>query len=134
MIRRNPLRSRKRIKRKLFSVGGKNAKSTFEPSKGGSGNRLNTPSAMLMRMITLKNNAREGGLYEMLRSNTPNTAASKKLLNGPAAAIAPAPRFGSLRYAGLYGTGFAQPKMIVGCPNSAGIARRSGRITEPTGS
>jgi len=64
------------------------------------------------------------------RAIKPNVTAIIMFAKGPAAATLAEPYFLSLRFKGLIGTGFAQPKTILEPITS----KRKGKSTEPIGS
>src|SRR3989344_4950984 len=108
---------------------GSRENSTFEPSSGGIGTRLNTPRRMLMKMIwetkkpkdesgvakaPLVNEGasvapamavRSAPLKGKSRRPAENAAARARVENGPAQATRRSPIRGFLRFRGSYGTG-----------------------------
>lgn len=94
------------------ALAGKKAKRTFEPSSGGMGNKLKIPNAILIKIITSKNNNNEvfaKNNKSMIFKIALKTIAIAKLLAGPAKPIKPLSFFGFFNLYGLKGTGFAQP-------------------------
>lgn len=103
----------------------------FEPSSGGNGIELNTASKILIITIYSTTSRNDCVIYiEPKRIPNPKTSAIKRFDNGPAAATIAGPHFWFFRLYGLYGTGFAHPK-INPVPEKA---RSAGIITEPKGS
>ena len=67
-------------------------------------------------------------------TNKPKNNPINKLEIGPDMAINAASRIGFFRNLGSYGTGFAKPNIMVGCPKRAGRDSSNGKTTEPKGS
>lgn len=106
-----------------------------EPSKGGTGSRLNTPKRILMYAIYPKSKARIGFRSAPKNLKTrPNAKATNRLEAGPAKLTLALPHFWSRRLNGFTGTGFAQPK-IMPAPVICDItAKNKGKATDPMGS
>lgn len=109
---------------------GNNVKIIFDPSSGGIGIRLNKAKTIFSRTIEESKEMKVSlniPVIKETRITTPKNRAIKILANIPAEATHTVPHFLSLKLAGLYGTGFAQPTK-----NEALVKTRiSGRTTDP---
>ncbi len=110
---------------------GNNSNKIFEPSSGGIGIRLKRASKIftmtMISAIEIKDGAKEPSTPAN-RIAHPKTNARTKFETIPAPATSIVPHFLFLKFASIYGTGFAHP-IINPALNTT---RRSGRITEPT--
>ena len=104
----------------------------FDPSSGGIGTRLKIASSTFMSTATNKSWTKESERDSTGASliTIDNTRATAIFEAGPAIATSNSPHLLFRRLYGLYGTGFAQPKMSP----PGRIANIRGRITEPKGS
>ena len=106
--RKKPYSSRKPWRRE--KLGGRRANKTLEPSRGVIGTRLKIASRMLINIIVVKISTREDGRAPpKLRKTREKAKAIKIFEPGPAAPTKAGPQRWLERFAGLYGTGLAQP-------------------------
>ena len=112
---------------------GRRLKRICEPSKGGTGIKLNIAKRTLMKTIPANIEARAGDWPAMSGKNRkikPKNKAINKFEPGPAKETFKSPHFWSLKLKGLTGTGLAQPKrkgLLV-------ITNSKGTRMEPIGS
>ena len=107
--------------------------STFEPSSGGTGMRLNIARRILIKTtkLAISINAPDKTSKEVpKRIINPKINAIKMLTAGPAPATNASPHFWFERLYGLYGTGLAHPIRKLEPERS----KIPGIITEPSGS
>jgi len=124
--------------RKIFKESrerGRSENKMCEPSKGGMGSRLNTPSRILMKAMYPKSRASAGlKSAPKKRKSKPNTKATSRLEPGPAKLTHTPPHLGLRRFEGFTGTGFAHPKIMPPPVMFDIMIRNKGKATEPIGS
>lgn len=78
-----------------MELAGKRANKTFEPSKGGMGTKLNTAKTKFKKAMKKAISKKAAGKPKALENliSTPKTAATKKLLKGPAIPTTAGPYF-----------------------------------------
>ncbi len=99
----------------LYAFGGKRAKRTFDPSKGGIGIKLKTAkikfiSTRAENNVTIPLSGEIVPKEANTLSTMPKISTMIRLEAGPARPIHTAPLLGCFRYVGLNCTGFPQPK------------------------
>ena len=98
--------------RKTFiplNLAGRNVINNQCPSRGGIGKRLKTARARFKKIINENNSGirEDVNISGIKRKLNPNTKARAIFEAGPARATLAGPYFLSLKFCGLYGTGFA---------------------------
>ena len=128
-----PNRERKTLK--ASNERGKKVNKMWEPSSGGIGKRLNTANRIFKKTMYEKTKIRAGfnSANGRKRNANPKVKAMARLEPGPAKLTKAEPYF-PLRFMGLTGTGFAQPKIIPPPPSWDIRIRNPGKRTEPMGS
>jgi len=95
----------------LNSLLGNIAKRILDPSRGGMGTRLKIASTIFIKTIMADISRKPDVWAPAKRRMSPNMTAIKILEAGPAKATAASDHLPGRRLYGLYGTGFAQPKI-----------------------